>query len=338
MFKFLKKTKPTEFVDTNANNLKSIECKYCIKFIKFNIINQHEEDCIIEQLKQEYGEPIDIPSIPDCIECHICKTQIDVTKIDEHEYDCDIEMKQQQIKLEMTSILTDTQLKAVEYINNTNQKSLIPINHKLTTEQQTKLIQHLENAPITINFYPSNIARLLLKDTHYRNLFETGTSGGNKSLVSRKTWENTMFNNIYQKVNHKDRVKYGALNLTNLCYVNIASGYGDSYLLLHHNVKKRSTLTLGDSSNTGKNTYSFEYPNRFLNELDEDLITQIVSDKPITHKMSKYIEVQIHGDVKLDRDIFALVIDPKHQKTPVEEQLTDLCQKNNIILQWKDQI
>ena len=44
-------------------------------------------------------------------------------------------------------------------------------------------------APIIIHINLDRVLKFLVKDTHYRNRFETGTSGGSTDKVARKSWE-----------------------------------------------------------------------------------------------------------------------------------------------------
>lgn len=46
-----------------------------------------------------------------------------------------------------------------------------------------------DEAPVIIHFKMDNILKFLVKDTHYRNQFETNTSGGYLSHTSRVDWE-----------------------------------------------------------------------------------------------------------------------------------------------------
>lgn len=72
-----------------------------------------------------------------------------------------------------------------------------------------------------------------IKDTHYRNQFETGKSSGSLSRQSRIEWENRMFDKRYSSATDHERVKYGVINFTNDPKgVNCALGYGQSYFLL----------------------------------------------------------------------------------------------------------
>ena len=44
-------------------------------------------------------------------------------------------------------------------------------------------------APIIIHVNLDRVLKFLVDDTHYRNRFETGTSGGSMDIVARKSWE-----------------------------------------------------------------------------------------------------------------------------------------------------
>ena len=44
-------------------------------------------------------------------------------------------------------------------------------------------------APIIIHINLDKVLQFLVKDTHYRNQFETGTSGGSTDLKARSSWE-----------------------------------------------------------------------------------------------------------------------------------------------------
>ena len=44
-------------------------------------------------------------------------------------------------------------------------------------------------SPIIIHINLDKVLKFLVEDTHYRNRFETGTSGGSTDKVARKSWE-----------------------------------------------------------------------------------------------------------------------------------------------------
>lgn len=54
-----------------------------------------------------------------------------------------------------------------------------------------------ERAPLIIHIHVPRVLRLLLGDTHYRSLFETGSSSGTISTTSRGAWEDAMFGGAY---------------------------------------------------------------------------------------------------------------------------------------------
>ena len=70
-----------------------------------------------------------------------------------------------------------------------------------------------EDVPIVIHLKEETLS-LLVKDTHYRNLFETSTSGGQNSKARRGQWESEMFGKCYKGCKPFDRPKYGALNIS----------------------------------------------------------------------------------------------------------------------------
>ena len=82
-----------------------------------------------------------------------------------------------------------------------------------TQDQVEQTLKYMrDTAPITINFSASNgflklinffmiqykiVMKFFVKDTHYRNQFETRSSGGCLSEPTRVGWEDRLFNKIY---------------------------------------------------------------------------------------------------------------------------------------------
>jgi len=62
------------------------------------------------------------------------------------------------------------------------------------------------------------VIKFFADDTHYRNQFETNTSGGCLSHSARTDWERRLFNSIYDSCAGFDRVKYGVLNIVSGSY------------------------------------------------------------------------------------------------------------------------
>ncbi len=64
-----------------------------------------------------------------------------------------------------------------------------------------------DDAPLIIHVSMTKIAPFLSSDTHYRNQFETGTSGGTLNHSSRVQWEDRLFNEMYHHAPNGERVK-----------------------------------------------------------------------------------------------------------------------------------
>src|SRR5207302_1794959 len=98
------------------------------------------------------------------------------------------------------------------------------------------------------------------------NQFETNISGGCLSHPTRLQWEKTLFGGAYDLSEGYEKVKYGSLNITNNPLGNTACyGYGDSYLILRPDIKKRTTFVHGDSSRQDLHIVTFLYPVPILN-------------------------------------------------------------------------
>eukprot|EP01117_Protostelium_nocturnum_P000395 TRINITY_DN10463_c0_g1_i1.p1 TRINITY_DN10463_c0_g1~~TRINITY_DN10463_c0_g1_i1.p1 ORF type:complete len:184 (-),score=48.62 TRINITY_DN10463_c0_g1_i1:66-617(-) len=165
-------------------------------------------------------------------------------------------------------------------------------------------------APLIINVPPQVVEDHLLRDTHYRNLVETGTSLGNTDQIARSRWENRLFGGLYRGSTAFERPKYGSLSLWVGNGYTVKSSYGCSIILLkRQNLKDRITLTLGDSSN-GQNSSSIatlKHYDHLLNEMKnlKELLEFISTPNRVGMKegllisRSEFIEIQIHGEVKL---------------------------------------
>jgi hypothetical protein len=113
----------------------------------------------------------------------------------------------------------------------------------------SKCLSYLrDDAPLILHIGMAKMAPFMDSDTHYRNQFETGTSGGCLSRTSRVDWERRLFNGMYDSASDFDRVKYGVLNITNDPHgVRSCAQYGESYMILK-NTRLRATFADMDSS------------------------------------------------------------------------------------------
>ena len=81
-----------------------------------------------------------------------------------------------------------------------------------------------------------------------------------------------------------------------------------------------------------KNVYPSE-----LFELIQDhlsLPVKVLAENKASHNLDDYIEAQIHDDLSLEKDVYALFADSSFQGTKIEKQMVALCKQYNIELIW----
>lgn len=166
-------------------------------------------------------------------------------------------------------------------------------------ENASAVLEFLQNvAPIDIRF-PDRILDILMKSPVYKNIFELGSN-----CDGRRAKEDQLFDGIYGTTD-AERPKYGAVNYLNKSSGTSATSYGQCFLRLKQVVKKRCTLTYGNS--TGDSIYgNFDHIEHIATRLPEaDQIIQIVTGERLEGERFRgpYVEVQIHGSLRIDRDI-----------------------------------
>ena len=194
-------------------------------------------------------------------------------------------------------------------------------------------------APLVVHFKAEALLPLLAADSHYRNQFETNTSGGTLSAAMRcacctpilhrpweltaggaprsNGWEADMFASADLHSPAVDKVKYGALNITcDVRGVTSAHVYGDSYLLLKRGVRLRATFAYYDTGSVAvrKCLATCEHYAHVLNAYaDAELKAALhVGAGLAPHGASgaavlQYKEVQVHGPLELGRHVEAVV-------------------------------
>lgn len=182
---------------------------------------------------------------------------------------------------------------------------------------KTKGQPYFNRAEVTINFHPDRLmldgtpTLLSLKnDGVFKSQHETGTSNGSLTAYpggARWLWESEIFGGHYDSVNVKERPKYGALNL-NLLGSGGSPRFGSAVFILKSNVLSRTTFCYPDSyyKPTCFSTYET------IGSLIE--LVQSANDDPL----DAYIEAHIHGEIRLDKDVECLVLDPAYKGTEVE--------------------
>ncbi|GAB3809958.1 DUF3626 domain-containing protein [Kribbella italica] len=178
---------------------------------------------------------------------------------------------------------------------------------------------------VTLNFQPDRPGLLdaLASTGTYVSQFTTGTSNGGLTAHpggDRWRWESRIFNGAYDEAPAHIRPVYGALNFRRRS-AGAAPRFGSAHLRLTADVLPRTTFCYPDST--------FE-PTHFGVAARMSLIALAEADHQ--DPLDDYIEAQVHGPLRIDRDVEALVLDPSFRGTPVERAARRLpCP-----LEWHD--
>ncbi|MGW6916392.1 DUF3626 domain-containing protein [Kitasatospora sp. NPDC054939] len=169
---------------------------------------------------------------------------------------------------------------------------------------------------VTLNFHPDRLVQgvpvlqRLVADGVYSSQFVTGTSNGGLTAFpggDRWRWESRIFDGAYDRAAAHERPVYGALNFRHKP-VGAAPRFGSAHFRLKSEALARTTFCYPDS---------YLEPTAFGVHTRMALIALAEADRQ--DALDDYIEAQVHGPVRLDRDVEALVLDPCYRDTPVEE-------------------
>lgn len=173
---------------------------------------------------------------------------------------------------------------------------------------------------VTLNFHPDRgeppILASLASAGAYWSQFVTGTGNGGLSAHpggDRWRWESRIFGGAYDDAAPRERPVYGALNFRGSA-VGAAPRFGSAHFVLGAQAVRRATFCYPDSHRE---------PEDFGVGAAMDLIGVALAD-PEADALDDYIEAQVHGPVRLQEDVEALVLDPCYQGTEVEELAGEL--------------
>ncbi|MFG2657584.1 DUF3626 domain-containing protein [Streptomyces sp. NPDC048425] len=170
---------------------------------------------------------------------------------------------------------------------------------------------------VTLNFHPDRLLHgkpildALADDGVYRSQFVTGTSNGGLTAHpggDRWRWESRIFDGSYDDAPAQERPVYGALNFRRKA-VGGAPRFGSAHFRLTARTVARTT---------------FCYPDSFLEPSDfgvadrMGLIDLALADTDSRDDLDDYIEAQVHGPVRLNCHVEAVVLDPCYRDSPVE--------------------
>jgi Protein of unknown function (DUF3626) len=161
---------------------------------------------------------------------------------------------------------------------------------------------------VTLNFHPETVVAALAREGRYRSQFETGTSNGGLTAHpggDRWRWESRLFGGAYDDTPPGYRPVYGSLNLQRRD-VGASPRFGSAHLRLTEGALRRSTFCFPDSV--------FE-PVAFGVAGRMGLVTEAL--RSTDDALDDYVEAQVHGPVRVDTDVEALVLDPCYRDTEV---------------------
>ncbi|MEU7702947.1 DUF3626 domain-containing protein [Streptomyces sp. NPDC039028] len=162
---------------------------------------------------------------------------------------------------------------------------------------------------ITLNFHPHFLHRLA-EDGRYLSQFTTGTGNGGLTAHAggdRHRWESRIFGGAYDAAPPDTRPVYGALDFRRRPFGG-AHRFGSAHLRLTSAAVERATFCYPDS---------FLEPTDFGVAARMDLIARAEADDQ--DPLDDYVEAHVHGPVRIAHDVEALVLDPSHRGTEVEE-------------------
>lgn len=168
---------------------------------------------------------------------------------------------------------------------------------------------------VTLNFHPDrwyggrSVLRAMARDGVYRSQFVTGTSNGGLTAHpggDRWRWESRIFGGAYDRADPAERPVYGALDHRR-DPVGAAPRFGSAHVRLTAEATARATFCHPDS---------YAEPTLFGTAARFALLDAV--DGGGLDALDDYVEAQVHGPVRFDRDVEALVLDPSHRGTEVE--------------------
>lgn len=166
---------------------------------------------------------------------------------------------------------------------------------------------------LVVHFHPGwahgsgTVLESLLADGAYRSQWTTGTSNGGLTAHrggQRWEWESRLFAGRYDDADPGARPVYGAWNRRDDPY-GAAPRFGSAHLRLRADVVERATFCWPDSVFSPTAVGGPE----LLDELCRRADTAVGGD-PAGDPLDDYVEAHVHGPLRLDADVDAVVLDP----------------------------
>lgn len=175
---------------------------------------------------------------------------------------------------------------------------------------------------VTLQFHPDwphrggKIIGSMAVDRQYRSQFATGISNGGLTAFpggDRWRWESRLFSGKYDNLPATERPVYGAWNRRADPYGG-AIRFGSSYVRLRPEAANRSTFCFPDSVHEPVDVGPATLLPRLCRMADDSGFDDL----------DECVEAHVHGPVRFDSDVDALVLDPCFIGTDVEEAAEQL--------------
>ena len=169
---------------------------------------------------------------------------------------------------------------------------------------------------VTLQFHPDwpfgdgSVIEAIARDGRYRSQFETGTSNGGLTAHEggdRWRWESRLFGGRYDFGAHSQRPVYGALNFPEDPYGGSVR-FGSAHLRLRGDVASRCTFCFPDSV--------FE-PAAVCGHEEVGELIRLARSSDLD-PLDRYVEAHVHGQVLIERDVEAVVLDPCFRGSDIE--------------------
>eukprot|EP00930_Biecheleria_cincta_P100161 TRINITY_DN91776_c0_g1_i1.p1 TRINITY_DN91776_c0_g1~~TRINITY_DN91776_c0_g1_i1.p1 ORF type:complete len:632 (+),score=108.65 TRINITY_DN91776_c0_g1_i1:34-1896(+) len=205
-----------------------------------------------------------------------------------------------------------------------------------------------ELAPVIVHLNLDKMLQFMERDTHYRNQFETASSGGLLKPAVREKWERDLFGGCYDRASGFERPKYGVQNVMNdpRGVVKCAQ-YGDSYCILK-DARLRCTFSPEDSANLKADKLAvLDFYGHVLSNYDDNELTEtikvansadaaLLGDSGKVGNM-KYKEAQIHGEIAFAKHVERLVAHTRHRGKAEDSRIKAMCERHGIAFSWMDE-
>jgi hypothetical protein len=172
---------------------------------------------------------------------------------------------------------------------------------------------------VTAHFHPDRflpdgrpVLAAMAQDGVYLSQFVTGTGNGGLTAHpggDRWRWESRIFGGVYDTARADHRPVYGGLNRRH-DPLGAAPRFGSSYFRFGAATLRRATFCYPDSAAEPADFGVADRCSALVDLADADVGADALDD---------YVEAHVHGPVRFDRDVEALVLDPCYRSTPVED-------------------